>query len=82
MCSGVFPEADLFSERTALRDIYRVGQKALPLRKLDFFQIKISPIFWTLMKIKVIPFDSLIVCDSNGMTFIFMSVQKAREILI
>ena len=30
-----------------------------------FFQIKISPTFWTLMKIKVIPFDSQTINESN-----------------
>ena len=52
------------------------------LRKLDFFKIKVSPTFGTLKKIIVIPFDSQTINESNGITFIFMNVQKVDEILI
>ena len=62
--------------------LYRMGQKSRPLRKLDFCQIKISPTFWTLMKIKVTPFDSQTINESHGITFIFMGVQRVGEILI
>ena len=67
---------------TCIPGIILLANKNTPRRKLNFFQIKISPTFWTLIKIKVVPFDSQTINESNGVTFIFMSVQRVGEILI
>ena len=44
--------------------------------------MKISPTYWTLDKMKIIPRDSLTLSKSHGIISIFMSVQKVGEILV
>ena len=53
-----------------------LANKNASLRKLDFFQIKISPIFCTLKKIKIIPWDLLSVDESHGIFFSFSWASK------
>ena len=61
--------------------VYSPPKKATTLTNLDFFQIKISPTFWTLIKMKITSLDSLILSKSHGITFIFMNGTKKSKFL-
>ena len=58
-------------ETKVYRREYRVGQKSLPLRKLDFlFKSRFQQLFGHSLKTKsYTAFDSLIVCESNAIIF-------------
>ena len=71
---------DLMLDLELVLDLYCSPLKNAPLRKLDFFQIKISPICWTLKKMKNIPRNLLSVNESHGINFIFVSVQELVKI--